>query len=499
MAAPAGSELLKIQWGAAKSYLSIRGKILDGVMTEPLKLSLGEGSFYEHFRNSLLDGMAHKSTSNVILSKSGSRIDLESNIHNQALSALGIDSSILFEHVGTRIGQELAVKLQHISDDSVFWETIISEWKDMGMGEIEINQLPPTKIIVKDGSGLVYWPLWSVNTLINFTNQDAYAVKTWGPNELLVHGDFIQPEQLFFNLSGWNYISYPRYFPEEVEVALSSVLGNVKLLKDDSGNIYWPELGMNTIGEMESGEGYLLKVVEDQSFIYPSNSDNVDAIDGSTIAGRFSLDQPSYYSDFEKTNQNMVIGIPIASWSNFDIHNGDELAVFDEELNLVGVSVLNDENNAIVIWADDESSSKKDGMLAGEKFSFELWQSSSNNLFSLTMNFSEGLDYYNTNGISIASNIEVYQKYDSSLDYISCYPNPSSGNFSVEFYLNSDEYIDINVYNSIGERVYVANNQFMNQGIHIIPFSLSHLKQGIYYVELKSNENYKNIMIDLTK
>ncbi|RPG77155.1 MAG: hypothetical protein CBE08_000785 [Euryarchaeota archaeon TMED248] len=148
----AQSELLKIQWGAAKSYLSIRSKILDGVMTEPLKLSLGEGSFYEHFRNSLLDGMASKSTSNVMLSKSGSKINLENNIQNQALSALGIDSSILFEHVGSRIGQELAVKLQHITDDSIFWETIIREWKDMGMGEIEVNKLPPTKIKVKDGS-----------------------------------------------------------------------------------------------------------------------------------------------------------------------------------------------------------------------------------------------------------------------------------------------------------------------------------------------------------
>ncbi|MAV44402.1 MAG: hypothetical protein CMA30_08030, partial [Euryarchaeota archaeon] len=97
-------------------------------------------------------GMGSKSTSNVVLSKSGSKITLENNIQNQALSALGIDSSILFEHVGSRIGQELAVKLQHITDDSIFWETIIREGKDMGMGEIEVNKLPPTKIKVKDGS-----------------------------------------------------------------------------------------------------------------------------------------------------------------------------------------------------------------------------------------------------------------------------------------------------------------------------------------------------------
>ena len=96
--------------------------------------------------------MALKSKTNAVLSKSGTELNLQNNLQNQALSALGFDSSFLFEHVGSRIGQELAVKLQHIKDDSIFWETIIGEWHDMGMGEIEIDQLPPTKIIVKDGS-----------------------------------------------------------------------------------------------------------------------------------------------------------------------------------------------------------------------------------------------------------------------------------------------------------------------------------------------------------
>ena len=148
----AQSELLKIQWKAAKSYKSIRSKILDGVMTEPLRLSLGEGSFYEHFRNSLLQGNTIKSTSNATLSKNGSEIKFGTNVESESLSALGIDSTILFEHIGTRICQELAVKLQHIVDDSKFWETIIQEWSDMGMGNIEIDSLPPTKVIVKDGS-----------------------------------------------------------------------------------------------------------------------------------------------------------------------------------------------------------------------------------------------------------------------------------------------------------------------------------------------------------
>ena len=38
---------------------------------------------------------------------------------------------------------------------------------------------------------------------------------------------------------------------------------------------------------------------------------------------------------------------------DFNIQYGDELAVFDTEGNLVGVSVLEDGNNGVVVWADD--------------------------------------------------------------------------------------------------------------------------------------------------
>ena len=250
---------------------------------------------------------------------------------------------------------------------------------------------------------------------------------------------------------------------------------------------------------MESGEGYILKVLGDQNFTYPSNSDFVDAVDGATNAGRYGLAQPSYYTGIQKTNSNMTIGLLADAWVDFDIQSGDELAVFDTEGNLVGVSVLEDENNAVVVWADDESSQEKDGMLNGEEFVFELWRESSNKLFDLQMEWKEGTDYYNINGINIASMITVQQKSDNYLDYVSCYPNPNAGEFSLEFSLNSDDYISISVFNSIGEKVYFLSNQMMEKGVHNLPFSLSYLTQGLYYIELRSTYDYKSIIIDITK
>ena len=55
-----------------------------------------------------------------------------------------------------------------------------------------INEL----IIIKDANGLVYWPQIPVYTLDNFNTEDAYAIKTYASNELVIYGDFTQPEDV---------------------------------------------------------------------------------------------------------------------------------------------------------------------------------------------------------------------------------------------------------------------------------------------------------------
>ena len=353
-------------------------------------------------------------------------------------------------------------------------------------------------IIIKDLNGVVYWPALDVYNLENLYFDEAYAIKTYASNELVVHGEFMQPESIPFMLSGWNYISYPRYFPLEVEIALSGADSNIKLLKDDSGNLYWPELGINTIGQMEAGEGYLLKVLSDQEFSYPSNSDHVDQIDGSTSAGRLGLTQTAYYPEIETTSLNMALGFPLDSWGNFEIQYGDELAVFDSQGNIVGVSVLDNDNNAITVWADDLSSHIKDGMLDGEEFILELWQQDSDKIFSVNVEWEEGVNYFNTNGINIASNITVELQKETELSQISCYPNPSSGYFDLEFYLINDDNINISIFNGIGEEVYNLHSTYFNKGVNSIPFDLSSLSQGIYYLEIYSSFDRKMLTINLT-
>ena len=321
-------------------------------------------------------------------------------------------------------------------------------------------------VIIKDSDGLVYWPELNIDILGLFNNQNAYAIKTFAPNDMLIYGDFIQPENINFELSGWNYLSYPRYFSEPVDFALNNALGNIKLLKDDSGNIYWPELGINTIEYMSPGEGYVMKVFDNQFFNFPSNS-NISTDLSTALAfnnnARIGLSENIYYAENEKTKDNMVFGFPSDSWVDFDISEGDEIAAKDLNGNIFGTTVLNDDNNTIVVWADDELSSDKDGMYSNEKISFELWKHSSGEKFELDFEWIEGSSYFNINGISIASSISTRKVHDYEIEMVSCYPNPSKGSFKLNFNLNDSSEINISIYNSLGKELVFVKTTFLNQ------------------------------------
>ena len=355
-------------------------------------------------------------------------------------------------------------------------------------------------VIIKDSDGLVYWPELNIDILGLFNNQNAYAIKTFAPNDILIYGDFIQPENINFELSGWNYLSYPRYFSEPVDFALNNALGNIKLLKDDSGNIYWPELGINTIEYMSPGEGYVMKVFDNQFFNFPSNS-NISTDLSTALAfngnARIGLSENIYYTENEKTKDNMVFGFPSDSWLDFDISEGDEIAAKDFNGNIFGTTVLNDDNNTIVVWADDELSSEKDGMYSNEKISFELWKHSSGEKFELDFEWIEGSSYFNVNGISIASSISTRKVHDYEIEMISCYPNPSKGSFKLDFNLNDSSEINISIYNSLGKRISICENDFFESGFHSIHVSKENLGIGIYFVEISSVNDYRQIILNI--
>ena len=140
-------ELLKVQWNDGVAYGSAKARLVDGMITEPLRLTIGEGSFYKRLRG-LISGEEGIGFTNAILRRPDEPITL--GISAASLGQLGVDMSVILRTIGQRIGRELALELREEVDDDGFWNKLSLQWEKLGMGEMIIDSIPPNIVTIKD-------------------------------------------------------------------------------------------------------------------------------------------------------------------------------------------------------------------------------------------------------------------------------------------------------------------------------------------------------------
>lgn len=79
------------------------------------------------------------------------------------------------------------------------------------------------------------------------------------------------------------------------------------------------------------------------------------------------------------------------------------------------------------------------------------------------------------------------------------YPNPFNNSTIIRYELPDDEYIIVNVFNSIGEKVGELVNDFQEAGYYEIPFNADNLPSGVYIVTLSSSATMINSKMILLK
>ena len=258
--------------------------------------------------------------------------------------------------------------------------------------------------IVKDENGNVYWPFFGLNSIGDFTIGEGYQVKMNDFDQISIEGDLIPYNTPIIFNEGWNLIGYLHPDPGNTIQMMSSIVSNngpMKILKNSSGNVYWPEFGLNSIGNMMPGEGYQIKLENLIQFSYPS------------ISARYGFipkESTVYFDNPIKTDQNMIIGIPNNSWKTH-INIGDEIGAFDCNGNLIGSAVYNNDNLAITVWGDDIISGKKDGARHGELIELKLWDYHNNTVKKLFIIWKKGNQTYTKNAINIVENISSYDNH----------------------------------------------------------------------------------------
>ena len=79
-------------------------------------------------------------------------------------------------------------------------------------------------------------------------------------------------------------------------------------------------------------------------------------------------------------------------------------------------------------------------------------------------------------------------EYESSIPEISLlvqnYPNPFNPSTTIKFSLPKSEFVELKVYNTLGEEVSTLISNKLNQGNHTFTFDGTYLVSGIYYYQL---------------
>ncbi len=124
--------------------------------------------------------------------------------------------------------------------------------------------------IVYRNDGAVYWPGQGVDQIGELDLEEAYRLFMNAPNTLDLAGGLIGTEVSHcFYEDQWNWMGYPRNQEMELTSALAGIENVVEILMDDQGRIWWPELGVNDLGSLRPGDGYMVYVSAEVCFVLP--------------------------------------------------------------------------------------------------------------------------------------------------------------------------------------------------------------------------------------
>ncbi len=116
-------------------------------------------------------------------------------------------------------------------------------------------------------------PVW-VNNIGDWVNTEGYLFKMSATDELTIMGDVIDPQTPVALSTGYQIVGY---LPDEAlntEDIFQDLLENLVFVRNTAGFMF-QKIGpvwVNNIGDMQPGEGYLVKMNADDILIYPGSS-----------------------------------------------------------------------------------------------------------------------------------------------------------------------------------------------------------------------------------
>ena len=143
-------EFMMAIWNRAVDFNSAKKRFTEEKIVDPLRLTVGDGSFLEQFRDALnfsgeLPDEDTPFNPDSFLASSSEINQARAALQDGtvfSLHQLGIDIKTMLRQVGHRIGEELAFSLRKIDGHVEFLSELMDWWEYAGLGELEYDTVP---------------------------------------------------------------------------------------------------------------------------------------------------------------------------------------------------------------------------------------------------------------------------------------------------------------------------------------------------------------------
>ncbi|HQF01271.1 MAG TPA: carboxypeptidase regulatory-like domain-containing protein [Bacteroidales bacterium] len=275
----------------------------------------------------------------------------------------------------------------------------------------------------------MFWPQYGINTMGNFTSDHGYISKMSASATLSIEGMMAVPT-IILN-AGWNL------FPILVDCNLDAaeVFGGITgfiIGYEVAGNgIYYPAGSIATLTTLVSGKAYWVKVSGATTYTFP---ECVKGAKASYIAPLRHTNTTPWNEPTYTGSSHIVVFNADASVS---FAKGDMIGAFTNDGACAGLTLCDGKAVSLALFADDITTSVKDGFVQGESLTFKLYRQSNDTEYILVVSYSSQAPNYDglfeANGLSVINNVTMYATGIGSQDLTSLtvYPNPSQGLFNV--------------------------------------------------------------------
>ena len=320
----------------------------------------------------------------------------------------------------------------------------------------------------------IYYPAGPINTIIDWASQSAYKVKMSVPATLPMFGDE-ETNKTIALPAGWSLMPVICNYPVDAATTLAPF--DLEIAKDVAGTgVLWEDMGINTLGNLEPGSAYYVLLNASGSITFPANSAK-----GAVIEATMGQMPENPWNEIHISSSSHLLAVIAGGME--DVLPGDVIGVFSTDGFCYGISeVINpDQNMAISVFADDQTTTYKDGFEVGESFTLKLFNPDSSDEFDLEAvydpNMPNGI-FFENEGLSAISQLKVSSSGISSHSSgISIYPNPTN---DVVWITGLKAYNEIELMNSTGSVLLLQTVTEQDK----ISLNLSSLSSGIYQIRL---------------